>query len=68
MKRVMRVALLFAVCALRPAFAAPPAFVDVAAVRRVMDALSRPMDKWRLDRNGVRPVANTEVKKALGFN
>ena len=26
------------------------------------------MDKWRLDRNGVRPVANTEVKKALGFN
>jgi L-ascorbate metabolism protein UlaG (beta-lactamase superfamily) len=26
------------------------------------------MDKWRLDRSGVRPVANTEVKKALGFN
>ncbi len=26
------------------------------------------MDKWRLDRTGVRPVANTEVKKALGFN
>jgi hypothetical protein len=26
------------------------------------------MDKWRLDREGVRPVANTEVKKALGFN
>ena len=26
------------------------------------------MDKWRLDRNGVRPMANTEVKKALGFN
>jgi hypothetical protein len=26
------------------------------------------MDKWRLDRNGVRPIANTEVKKALGFN
>jgi hypothetical protein len=26
------------------------------------------MDKWRLDRKGVRPVANTEVKKALGFN
>jgi L-ascorbate metabolism protein UlaG (beta-lactamase superfamily) len=25
------------------------------------------MDKWRLDRNGVRAVANTEVKKALGF-
>ena len=26
------------------------------------------MDKWRLDRNGVRPMNNTEVKKALGFN
>ena len=26
------------------------------------------MDKWRLDRSGIRPVANTEVKKALGFN
>jgi hypothetical protein len=26
------------------------------------------MDKWRLDRTGVRPIANTEVKKALGFN
>lgn len=29
---------------------------------------SQYMDKWRLDRNGVRPIANTEVKKALGFN
>jgi len=26
------------------------------------------MDKWRLDRTGVRPLANTEVKKVLGFN
>jgi hypothetical protein len=25
------------------------------------------MDKWRLDRGGVRPVDNTRVKKALGF-
>ena len=25
------------------------------------------MDKWRLDRAGVRPVQNTEVKKVLGF-
>ena len=26
------------------------------------------MDKWRLDRKGVRAVPNTEVKKALGFD
>jgi hypothetical protein len=26
------------------------------------------MDKWRLDRKGVRPVANIEVKRALGFD
>ena len=25
------------------------------------------MDKWRLDRNGVQPVANTAVKRVLGF-
>lgn len=30
--------------------------------------LGQYMDNWRLDRRGVRPVANTEVKKALGFN
>jgi hypothetical protein len=26
------------------------------------------MDKWRLDKSGVRPVANTAVKRALGFS
>ena len=26
------------------------------------------MDTWRLDHKGVRPIANTEVKNALGFN
>jgi hypothetical protein len=26
------------------------------------------MDKWRLDRRGVRPVPNLVVKKALGFS
>jgi len=26
------------------------------------------MDKWRLDRTGIRPVANAAVKKRLGFN
>lgn len=34
-------------------------------------AVMRPaqyMDKWRLDRGGVRPIPNLEVKKALGFN
>jgi L-ascorbate metabolism protein UlaG (beta-lactamase superfamily) len=25
------------------------------------------MDKWRLDRSGIRPVANTRIKRALGF-
>lgn len=25
------------------------------------------MDKWRLDRTGVRPVPNTAIKQALGF-
>jgi len=26
------------------------------------------MDKWRLDRKGVQPIANTAVKRALGFS
>lgn len=26
------------------------------------------MDKWRLDRIGLRPIPNTEIKKTLGFN
>jgi len=26
------------------------------------------MDRWRLDRTGIRPVANANVKKALGFS
>jgi hypothetical protein len=25
------------------------------------------MDKWRLDRTGIRPVPNTAIKEALGF-
>jgi hypothetical protein len=25
-------------------------------------------DKWRLDRKGVRPLANDAIKKALGFS
>ena len=25
------------------------------------------MDKWRLDRSGIQPVANTRVKRALGL-
>ena len=115
MRRVMCVALLCAVFALRPTFAAVPAFVDItwmsisnmyyeigppkaflpvhwdglwgafeagvpkpygdAGVEAILKAsgvnVVKPaqyMDKWRLDRSGVRPVANTEVKKALGFN
>ena len=42
------------------------AFFKAAGVNVVKPA--QYMDKWRLDRNGVRTVANTEVKKALGFN
>jgi L-ascorbate metabolism protein UlaG (beta-lactamase superfamily) len=42
------------------------AFLESSSVTVVKPA--QYMDKWRLDRNGVRPVANTEVKKALGFN
>jgi len=42
------------------------AFLNAAGVA-VMKPLQY-MDKWRLDRNGVRPVSNAEVKKALGFN
>jgi hypothetical protein len=26
------------------------------------------MDKWRLGRNGVKPIDNTAVKRALGFS
>jgi hypothetical protein len=26
------------------------------------------MDKWRLNKSGVQPVANTTIKRALGFS
>ena len=42
------------------------AFLKASGVTVVKPA--QYMDKWRLDRTGVRPIANTEVKKALGFN
>ena len=42
------------------------AFLTAAGVTVVKPA--QYMDKWRLDRNGVRALANNEVKKALGFN
>jgi hypothetical protein len=84
MKRVISVAILFGLCTMRAMFAAPPAFVDITwmsisnmyyelgPLNIVTDGyitrLPQHMDKWRFDRNGVRPVPNTEVKKALGFN
>lgn len=40
-------------------------FLDASGVSVVKPV--QYMDKWRLDRKGVRPVANIEVKKALGF-
>jgi hypothetical protein len=52
----------------------PKPYADAAVERFLQDAgtsIVKPvqyMDKWRLDRSGVRPVPNTEVKKALGFN
>jgi hypothetical protein len=42
------------------------AFLQASGVAVIKPA--QYMDKWRLDRKGVRAVANTEVKKALGFN
>ena len=52
----------------------PKAFADGALEQLLTSsntavvAPAQYMDKWRLDRTGVRPIANTEVKKALGFN
>ena len=41
------------------------AVLDKAGVRLVVPA--QYMDKWRLDRSGIRAVSNAAVKKALGF-
>jgi hypothetical protein len=46
--------------------AAVEAYLEKAGVRLLKPA--QYMDKWRLDRAGIRPVANTAVKKALGFS
>jgi hypothetical protein len=51
----------------------PRPYADAPLEHVLADAkvtLLRPvqyMDKWRLDRQGVRPVPNDEVKRALGF-
>ena len=51
----------------------PRPYADAGLESVLADAkvqLLRPvqyMDKWRLDRDGVRPIANDAVKKALGF-
>jgi hypothetical protein len=51
----------------------PNPYSDPALERFLLQSnitLIRPaqyMDKWRLDRNGMRPIANAEVKRALGF-
>ena len=42
------------------------AFLSTSGVNVVKPA--QYMDKWRLDRKGIRPVANAAVKKTLGFN
>ena len=52
---------------------APKAFSDASLATLLANSnvkLLKPvqyMDKWRLDRHGVQPVANTAVKQALGF-
>lgn len=46
--------------------AALEGFLGTAGVAVVRPA--QYMDKWRLDPNGVRPVPNAAVKRALGFN
>jgi L-ascorbate metabolism protein UlaG (beta-lactamase superfamily) len=52
---------------------APNPWSDPALERFLMQSsitLIRPaqyMDKWRLDGNGMRPIANIEVKRVLGF-
>ena len=41
------------------------ALLEKAGVQLVVPA--QYMDKWRLDRSGIRPVPNSEIKKTLGF-
>jgi hypothetical protein len=51
----------------------PTPYADAGLETRLAEAkvpLLRPvqyMDKWRLSRDGVRPIPNDAVKKALGF-
>jgi hypothetical protein len=52
----------------------PAAYADTALEAKLAGAgvrLVRPaqyMDRWRLDRTGVRPIPNDSVKRALGFS
>jgi hypothetical protein len=40
-------------------------FLEPAGVRLIVP--TQYMDRWRLDRDGIRPVDNSRIKKALGF-
>jgi hypothetical protein len=58
-----------------PFFAGMPRRFSDAGLEQFLESagvnLMRPgqyMDKWRLDQNGIRPVENTAVKKALGLS
>jgi hypothetical protein len=58
-----------------PFFAGVPRAYSDLALEQFLSAqnvkLIKPaqyMDKWRLDRKGVQPLANTAVKRALGFS
>ncbi|MEO6526148.1 MAG: hypothetical protein ABIP93_05950, partial [Gemmatimonadaceae bacterium] len=52
----------------------PAPYADSALEARLASAgvrLVRPkqyMDRWRLDRTGIRPIANDDAKRALGFS
>jgi len=46
-----------------------PALEQLLALSHIEMAIpAQYMDKWRLDRSGIRPVDNTAVKSALGFH
>lgn len=48
-------------------YADPPLAAQLRAANVTLLTPLQYMDKWRIDRSGVRPLANGEAKRALGF-